>query len=78
MLVLSRKTNERIVLGNDIVLTVTNISGNRVTIGIEAPNSVAILRGELLADIDAEASQQRTQARTIPQADCSLDCSLAK
>lgn len=52
MLVLSRKTSEQIVVGNDIVLTITQISGSRVTIGIEAPGSVAILRGELLKKPD--------------------------
>jgi carbon storage regulator CsrA len=47
MLVLSRKVGERIHVGDDIVLEVRRISGNRVTIALEAPRDVRILRGEL-------------------------------
>ncbi len=47
MLVLSRKTGERIHLGDDVVITITKIAGNRVAIGIEAPREVSIRRGEL-------------------------------
>ncbi|MEM9586491.1 MAG: carbon storage regulator [Planctomycetota bacterium] len=47
MLVLSRKEGEKLFIGDDIVLTVNRISGNRVAIGIEAPRDVSIVRGEL-------------------------------
>lgn len=47
MLVLSRKVGERIVIGDDITLVVSRISGNRVSIGIEAPSNVKVIRGEL-------------------------------
>jgi carbon storage regulator len=47
MLVLSRKVGERIHVGEDIVLEVRRISGNRVTLALEAPRDVRILRGEL-------------------------------
>ena len=47
MLVLSRKEGEKLVIGNDITLVVSKISGNRVTVGIEAPPDVKIFRGEL-------------------------------
>jgi len=47
MLVLSRKVGEKLVIGDNITLTINRISGNRVTIGIEAPGSVKIVRGEL-------------------------------
>ena len=47
MLVLSRKVGERIHVGNDIILEVRRISGNRVTLALEAPRDVRILRGEL-------------------------------
>lgn len=47
MLVLSRKVGEKLVIGDSIVLTINRISGNRVTVGIEAPGSVKIVRGEL-------------------------------
>lgn len=47
MLVLSRKKNESIVLDNNIVLTVVEIKGDKVRIGIEAPKSVEIHRAEV-------------------------------
>ena len=47
MLVLSRKPGETIQIGNEIVLTVLRVSGNRVHLGVQAPASVAIARGEL-------------------------------
>jgi carbon storage regulator len=47
MLVLSRRENERIKLGDSIVLTVVKVAGDRVRLGIEAPTDVLILRGEL-------------------------------
>jgi carbon storage regulator CsrA len=48
MLVLSRKVGEEIVIGNNIRLVVTRIAGERISIGISAPNSTRILRGELV------------------------------
>ena len=47
MLVLSRKQNQSIVINEDIRVTVVSIRGSQVRIGIEAPESVAILREEL-------------------------------
>jgi len=49
MLVLSRKEGEKLVIGDDIVITVNRIAGHRVSIGIEAPPHVPITRGELQA-----------------------------
>ncbi len=47
MLVLSRKVGQRLVLDDRITITINRISGNRVQVGIEAPEDVHILRGEL-------------------------------
>lgn len=47
MLVLSRKIGEKVVIGDGIVLVVKRILGQRVTFGIEAPQNVRIVRGEL-------------------------------
>ena len=50
MLVLSRRVNEQLVIGNDVVITVQRISGNRITLGIEAPRQVRIRRGSSIAN----------------------------
>ena len=47
MLVLSRKENQAIHIGDDIKLTVLRVHGKTIRIGIEAPENVRILRGEL-------------------------------
>jgi carbon storage regulator len=47
MLVLSRREQERIRLGESIIVTILRISGERVRIGIEAPPEVAVVRDEL-------------------------------
>lgn len=47
MLVLSRKVGERIHIGNNIFVEVRRVAGSRVTLAIDAPKSVRILRGEL-------------------------------
>jgi carbon storage regulator len=49
MLVLSRKSGEWIQIGDAIRVQVVRIGGGRVKIGIEAPKSVGVLRGELKA-----------------------------
>lgn len=47
MLVLTRKTNERILIGDNIALTVVRIGPNTVRIGIDAPQDVTIRRPEV-------------------------------
>ena len=48
MLVLSRRIGERLHLGDNVVIEVKRISGCRVTLGIDAPRELRILRGELV------------------------------
>ena len=47
MLVLSRKVNEEIVIGDNVKITVLQIKGNSIRLGIDAPSDVRIVRGEL-------------------------------
>lgn len=61
MLVLSRKEGEKLVIGDNITLVVSKISGNRVTLGIEAPVDVKIFRGEL-----SQAASEPGGARVVP------------
>ena len=57
MLVLSRKAGEEIRIGNDIVIRVNKIAGGRVSIGVDAPNEVRIVRGELEAIVNEFAAE---------------------
>lgn len=57
MLVLTRKLNERIVIGDNIKITVVGIRGNHVRLGFEAPPEVTILRDELRR-FDAPADEE--------------------
>ena len=61
MLVLSRKTNETIKIGDDIEIRILEVKGDTVRIGIEAPKSVDILRGELVLSI----SESNTEASAL-------------
>jgi len=54
MLVLSRKKNESIVVDEAIVITVLEIRGDKVRLGIEAPKSVPIHRSEVYAAIQSQ------------------------
>lgn len=54
MLILSRKTNERIMIGDDVSVTIIEIRGDQVKIGIEAPKSVKVFRQEVFEAIQNE------------------------
>ncbi|MFI4874758.1 MAG: carbon storage regulator [Blastopirellula sp. JB062] len=58
MLILSRKIGETIHVGENVTIVINRISGNRVTVGIDAPNQVRILRGEVLEPEDVPPSEQ--------------------
>ena len=71
MLVLSRKSNQSIMIGQDIVVTVLEIRGDHVRIGIQAPRSMPVHREELLRQIAAEnraaaGSARRPPSRPLP------------
>lgn len=51
MLVLSRRSNESIVIGGDVVVTILEIRGDQVRLGIDAPRSVTVHREEVHAEI---------------------------
>ncbi len=65
MLVLSRKIGEQVYIGSDIVVTVLEIQGQRVKIGIDAPRDCRVLRGELSPWHQSEADQKPAKVERI-------------
>lgn len=61
MLVLSRRREESIVIGTNIVITVVEVQGGRVRLGIEAPREVSIRRQELVSRHDAAEIREPTR-----------------
>lgn len=57
MLVLSRRTGESVVIGDDITVTVLEVRGDIVRLGIDAPRSVSVNRAELLVQL-SESNQE--------------------
>ncbi|NRA56478.1 MAG: carbon storage regulator CsrA [Gammaproteobacteria bacterium] len=47
MLILTRRVGERLMIGDDIVVTVLGVKGNQVRIGVDAPSDVAVHREEI-------------------------------
>ena len=60
MLVLTRKLNESIIVDGDIRITIVGIRGHHVRVGIEAPDSVPIIREELCDRAERTAPRDRT------------------
>ncbi len=54
MLVLSRHSNESIVVGDDVVITIVEVRGDKVRLGIQAPSNVPVHRREVYEAICAE------------------------
>lgn len=54
MLALARKVNESIIIGNDIEVTILEIKGDQIKIGVSAPKSVPVYRKELYVQIQEE------------------------
>ena len=67
MLVLSRKQNERIRVGESVVVTVVRVSGDKVRIGIEAPPHVRVLRDELEQELLGEVTLEAASELPIAQ-----------
>lgn len=65
MLVLSRKLDESIIIGNDIELVVVGIDGDQVKLGIKAPKNVEIYRKEVYLTIKEENKEAAEQVVDI-------------
>ncbi len=72
MLVLTRKQNEKIRIGDSITITVLRMKGKAVRLGIEAPHDINVIRGELCFDLGEESTDSlpdvadQTDERLVP------------
>jgi carbon storage regulator len=67
VLVLSRRTGESVIIGDDIVVTVLEVRGDVVRVGIDAPRSVRVHREEVYRELEAanrSAAEASTKAET--------------
>jgi carbon storage regulator len=67
MLVLSRKKNESIVINNDITVTVVEIRGDKVRLGIVAPKEVPVHRQEVFDAIHGKGAEAKAPAPVAPK-----------
>lgn len=81
MLVLTRKVGERILVGDDIVITVLDSRGDGVRIGIDAPRGVKIQREEVVRAVieaNAEAAAAAASAEGVDDAEARLRAALGE
>ena len=69
MLILSRKINEKVVIGDNITVSIIEIRGDQVRIGIDAPKIVKVFRQEVFDAIKAENKAASQSMAVIPQVD---------
>lgn len=70
MLILSRKLNEKLVIGDGIVVSVVEVRGDQVKLGIEAPRDVKVYRQEVYEAIQEE--NRRAAASSLPPSSLQL------
>ena len=63
MLVLTRKANQSIMIGDDIEVSVLSVLGEKVRLGIQAPRRVPVFRKEVFLEIQAESLEAAARAR---------------
>jgi len=61
MLVITRREGEKIHVGKDVVITVTQVRGGKVRIGVEAPKETLIWRGELEDRVQHPQAEEETK-----------------
>ena len=66
MLVLTRRSEESIVIGGNIIVTILGVEGEKVKLGIEAPREIAVLRRELV-DVAQQQNQLAKRLASIPE-----------
>jgi carbon storage regulator len=69
MLILSRKINEKIMIGDDIAISIIDIRGDQVRIGVNAPKSVKVFRQEVFDAIRTENQAAAESRPVFPELD---------
>ncbi len=69
MLVLTRKSNQSIMIGDDIEVSVLSVMGDKVRIGIQAPQEIPVFRTEIYLEIHRDEAQPSTGAAPTTAAD---------
>ena len=72
MLVLTRKTNQSIMIGDDIEVSVLSIMGEKVRIGIQAPRDIPVFRKEVYLEIQQERANELAGANVRDEVDQAL------
>ena len=67
MLVLSRKVGERILVGDQITITVVRVTGGGVRLGIDAPSEMSVVREEVKRDVPSEDREAVSSFRRAPK-----------
>ena len=68
MLVLTRKGNQSIMIGDEIEVSVLAIMGEKVRIGIEAPRSIPVFRKEVYVDIQRDRAEKEDDSAAVDEA----------
>jgi carbon storage regulator len=72
MLILSRRINEKIVIGDDIIVSVVEVRGDQVKLGIDAPRNVKVFRQEVFDAIQEENKKAAASGMQLPLMDIPL------
>ena len=72
MLILSRKVNEKIMIGEDVSVSVIEIRGDQVRLGVDAPKTVKVFRQEVFDAIKAENKAAAESSPVFPEMNLGL------
>jgi carbon storage regulator len=63
MLILTRRPNQAVMIGSEVIVTILEVDGHRVRLGIAAPSDIPILRDELVGRLDVQVVSPDTVPR---------------
>ena len=72
MLVLTRKSNQSIMIGDDIEVSVLSIMGEKVRVGIQAPRDIPVFRKEVYLEIQQERAKEMASSNVRAEVDQAL------